>query len=590
MTQLKQASPGIIIIIFIIMLSAFFFLISSVFSLTVIEGKTYASLSEHNSLNAKPNFGERGLITDKAGIPLVTNTKAYSISINTLVLTEEEATAIFPEQIERIKEAFSAKNKGVITIMQHAPKDLVVRLKEKLPAGVSIDDMYVRNYPYNELYAHIIGYTGVASEADLEADVTLVRNEIVGKNGLEFQYDTKLRGEVSYEVYEKDAYGNPVSTTSDRVPNPGNSLQLSIDNTQQAALYTAIKNAVDKSQSKGGSGVVVNIHTGEIIAMASYPSFNPNEFVSGISYKSYATLINNPQTPLLNRPIAAQEPPGSTFKTIVGAAALEVGAITPDTIYNATGVIQLSGGQPFQDYRKRVFGPLTVRDALMVSSNIFFCRAMIELSIDRFIPFAEAFGIGVQTGIDLPGEMKGRVPSPENKIALARAGATWLDPVWYPEGDSCNSAIGQGITLATPMQMAQVAAIIANGGNVYKPHLVTSITDIAGKTNTIQPILLRRSIVGDSHLQIIREGMHESVYGARGVVSALKYVPVSVAAKTGTAEFGVKDASGYSTAHAWVIGFYPYEKPEYAFAVLVEGGGLSSVATFAMQDFLNAVY
>lgn len=573
--------------IFAVILLSFLYLIYSGFQLTIAQGKEYQALADHNSVGKIVTFGERGLILDRNGVALVQNKKSYDVYVDSTQANQETLHALLPEYKEKITDIFKDGSLGMTLLIHDAEKSIVVMLKEKNPEGVVLRHSYLREYVSPKPFAHLLGYTGIASENDLKNNTTLVRNQMVGKIGIEYQYDQNLQGELRYETYEKDAFGNQIGQIQDTAPQAGETITLSIYKKYQENLYAVLKKAVDNNKAKGGSGVLIDIWTGEILALVSYPSYDPNLFVKGISQKDYASLIQSPQTPLLNRPIAAQEPPGSTFKTIVAAAALDSGSIDENTKFLAPGVIKLAGGFPFQDYRKRYNGYLAVREALMVSSNIFFCRTIIKLGIDKLIPYTETFGIGKKTGIDLPGEMAGRTPSPENKIWLAKNGATWLDPIWYPEGDSCNSAIGQGIALATPLQMANVAAAIANGGTLYKPRLVTSIKNAKGQVTTKQPVILSKDIASEQTLKVVREGMRMSVSGSRGVVTALKYVPMSVAAKTGTAEFGVKDKNGYSTAHAWVIGFYPYEQPKYAFAMLVEGGGTSSVASFAMRDFLN---
>ena len=576
-------------ILFILFLGTFAFLIYSGFTITVAQGKNFKALSESNSVGKEVTFGERGMIVDAGGRALVINKKAYDIFVDPTEITQSAAEKLFPEKKERISDVYKNNVLVPVLIVHDASKELVVSLKEQHPNGVELRPSYVRQYVNSFPFAGLLGYTGVVSESDLENNSNYVQNQIVGKDGLEYQYDSILQGQLQYNTYEKDALGNKISSENIAEPLAGSTIQLSIDKKTQEHFYSAIKKAVDEHKAKGGSGVIINVTNGEVLALTSYPSYDTNAFVTGISQKDYNKLALSPQTPLLFRPIAAQEPPGSTFKTIVATAALETKTISKDTVFVATGVIRLSGGQPFQDYHKHYYGALTVRDALMVSSNIFFCKTIIKLGIDKLLPYASAYGIGEKTGIDLPGEMPGRLPSPENKIALAKAGATWLDPVWYPEGDSCNSAIGQGIGLATPLQMATVAAAIANGGTVYKPHVVQKIISSDGKTQTKNATVTAKDIASDSTLQTIREGMRMSVNGPRAIITSLKYVPVKVAAKTGTAEFGVKDKNGYSTAHAWVIGFYPYDHPQYAFAILIEGGGTSSVASFAMRDFLNSM-
>ncbi len=577
-----------IIFVFVALLVSFSFLLISGFSLTIANGKRYAELSANNSLRQEPIFGERGLILDRNGNSLVINKKSYDIFIDPTKIIKEDALKIIPSEAEKIEKMYSSKFLSITRVVHDAKKEDVFKLRENPQKGISVRESISREYPSAYQFAHLLGYTGVASESDLQ-NPSYIQNQIVGKSGIEYEYDADLQGKIVYDTVEVDSMGNPVDHFVAEKPAGGNSLILSVDKAYQEKMYELLKKTVDNNKARGGSAVLMNVNTGEIVALASYPAFDPNEFVKGISQKSYEKLINSPQTPLLNRPIAAQEPPGSTFKTIVAVAALESGAITPQTTHYASGVITLAGGQPFQDYRKRVYGTLNVRDALMVSSNIFFCRTIMELSIEKLLPYADAFGIGKKTGIDLPGEMSGRIPSPENKIALSKAGAYWLDPVWYPEGDSCNSAIGQGIALATPLQITVVASAIANNGTIYKPTLVKKIIAPDGNENIKTPTALVTNIASQQTLQIVREGMRMGVNGPRAIITSLNNLPVSVAAKTGTAEFGIKDKNGYLTTHAWVMGFYPYEEPQYAFTIMIEGGGTSTVASTMMREFLQSV-
>jgi len=584
----KWQNTGIFIVL-ITILTSLVVLTANAFKLTIVQGEEYSNFAAHNTLEKTAIWGERGIITDRNGTQLVSNEKSYEIFVNPALIKIEDALHFLPNSDERLNEIYSNPEYVDYLVMHKAEKEVVVKIKENKPEGIIIQYNYSRNYLYGKYFAHIIGYTGIASASELESGYAKLQNQLVGKTGLELQYEDEIRGELSYITYEKDAFGNEIASSFLSPPKQGRNMTLTFDLKSQKSLYAALQTTVKARKAKGGSAVILDISTGEVIALASYPSFDPNKFVSGISYKDYEKLISNPQTPLLFRAIAAQEPPGSTFKVIVGSAALQENAISDKTIINAPGVITLSGGFPFQDYKKRVNGNLTIKEALMVSSNIFFCKTSLKLGIDKFVTYSDKFGIGTKSGIDLPGEMPGRVPSPANKIALARNGATWLDDVWYPEGDTCNSAIGQGIALATPLQMANVAAIIANGGAYYKPFVVKTIGN--GDNLFIRkPTMIRDNIIEDKNLKVIREGMRMSVAGSRGVATALRYVPIKVAAKTGTAEFGVKDKHGYSTAHGWVIGFYPYDNPKYAFAMLIEGAGTSSAATFGMRDFLNRIY
>lgn len=577
--------------VFLCVLSTIAYLFWGLTSLTIVNNKQYAVKANDNALTEEYEFAKRGLIYDRNGNQLVENIKTYDLYVNPAKITLDKVFELYPQlsvQIENFKEDhkdLKAINRNYL-LAHNIKKELALDIKAKTPEGIVLREGTVRNYPLKDSFSHLLGYTGIASDADLKRDNSVVYNDIVGKNGIEYQYDLQLRGIHGKKYTLTDATGH-VNDGSEVLEKPvnGNTLYLTIDKEYQQILFDKVKKYVESSNARGGSAMIIDVESGAVRAIVSYPSYDNNLFVGGISVANYKKLTDSPQVPLLFRPISSQEPPGSTFKTIVAAAALDEGAITENTVINSPGVINLSGTL-FQEYRQRAHGNITVKDALMVSSNIYFCRTITKLGIDKFLPYADKFGIGKQTGIDLPGEMRGRVPSPENKLWLANNGATWLDPIWYPEGDACNSAIGQGIALATPVQMGIVAAAIANGGKVYKPYVTEKIIQPDGKEVFTHSQISQENFVSPNSLRIVREGMRMSVNGPRAIITSLKNSPVTVAAKTGTAEFGIKDKHGYSTAHAWIIGFYPYEKPKYAFVVLLEGGGNSTNASNVIREFL----
>lgn len=569
--------------------ACFAFLLIGAINITIVKGKEYQEKAEINRMRGGEIVADRGIILDRNNKPLVENQRIFQLYINPTQTSVLEIKSKYPELTALIEQNalnFPYENRYFL-LVDDLPKDLAIKFELDKPKGALVKAGTKRYYPYKDKVAHLLGYTGKISRDDLARDPTLPYSGIVGKSGVEYQYDTLLRGKSGYLYTETDALGNTIENGLRYLEEPksGSNIVLTIDYNKQNELYKKVRDYVNNYNAKGGSGVIIDVNTGEIHALVSYPAYDNNLFIGGISEEDYKKLVSSPQTPLLYRPIGAQEPPGSTFKSIVATAALDTKAISENTTFYSPGVITLSGGYPFQDYQKRVYGTLNVRSGLMVSSNIFFCKTMLKLKIERFLPYAEKFGIGSKTGIDLPGEATGRLPSPENKLALYNAGATWLDPVWYPEGDSCNTAIGQGITITTPLQMASVAATIANGGKVYRPHIVKQYSDGEQIIKT-EPVIVQQKVANPYVLKVVREGMRMSVAGPRAIITSLKYTPVTVAAKTGTAEFGVKDKNGYLTSHAWVIGFYPYEKPKYAFAILIEGGGSSSRAAFAMRDFL----
>jgi len=532
-----------------------------------------------NKISKEIIFPERGLIYDRNGRVLAENIVVYTLELN--------RNKVDIDNFKKLTGIEYSQDKAINEIS----REEAIEIKSLNLDGVEIREVSRRSYPYKEIMAHILGYVGMATSEDMKLDKTLDYNEKLGKNGVEAYYNDLLKG-IKGEIYvERNALSKIVDEySSSRVDAVnGNNLILTIDIDFQKKLYSKIKEYSEKYRTKGGAGIIQDVNTGEILAMVSYPSYDNNLFVDGISSKEYTKLIEDSRSPLLNRAIAAQLPPGSTFKIIVGAAGLETGSITPSTEFYSSGVIKLSGGMSFQEYARKSYGSLNIKEALMVSSNIFFCRTMLRMKIEKFIAYADKFGVGKYTGIDIFGEAKGRMPSPENKIWLAENGATWLEPIWYPEGDSCNSAIGQGITLTTPIQLVNITSSIANGGTVYRPRLLLKYVH-NGREIIMENEIKEKNFIKDTNLNIIREGMRASVIGGRGISTSLRHLPVSVAAKTGTAEFGKKDKYGYDQTHAWVVGFFPYEKPKYSFVILLEGGGSSSRASFLIRDFIRSIY
>ena len=578
-------------------------LVAFVFSvhirLVLAHGGYYKQLAASNRLTKRIIKAPRGVVLDSSGKKLVENRVAYDLYYSPREISVKDVVKKYPEIKEmlgkRYNDLLSSENTVFAyerLLVHKIPRELAVKIKVEKPEGLFIRESAYRYYPYKQSMAHVLGYTGLVYAEDIQKDPTLLMDDTVGREGLEAYYDKLLRGKHGEVVVETNKYGEKIAELSNsyKAPEPGVTLKLFLKLDWQKRLYKHLASAVNSYHARGGAAVILDVNTGGVIAMASYPSYDNNWFIGGISRKKYAQLVKDKRYPLLNRAIAAQEPAGSTFKTIVAAAALNEGAITPSTRFNSTGVIYLAGNYPFQEYHKHRYGWLTVREALMVSSNIFFCRTMLKLGIDKFIPYAERFGIGHKTGVDLPGEAPGRLPSPENKIYLAKHGYTWLDPIWYPEGDSCNTAIGQGITLVTPIQLASIAATIANGGTVYKPQLVKEFIYPDGRVKKYEPMVKASNFVKKKNLRIVAEGMRLSVAGPRAISRVLNHVPVKVAAKTGTAEFGIKTKDGYLSTHAWVMGFWPYEHPKYAFAVLLEGGGPSIRSAIVMANFLKEVY
>jgi penicillin-binding protein 2 len=597
------------------------FLIFSIAKLQVIEGEEMLERSEQNRVRITPIEAFRGVIFDSNGEKIVENVPSMNVyislepfitkegeldnekigeTLNTLggILeerwekkkTDEEEYNSLSERFFDIYEGDPYTNK--ILLASDIDNDFAIKIKAKGDEleGVSIDNGSKRRYIYKDIFTHILGYTGEASEKDLERYTSLRSGDIVGKSGIERYYQEKLNGVDGQVAQEIDVFGRAVSesTYTVREAVSGQSLYLSIDRGVQSQFFNILAQAVEKHSAAGGAGVIENVQTGEILAMVSYPSYDNNLFVGGISQEEYNKLIADKGNPLLDRVLGAQIPPGSTFKTIVAAAGLDSGAITRNTIYVSRSGYTFSNGAPFQEFRGGSYGSLNVVQALTVSSNIFFCEMIRDWRMQELVPYLESFGIGEYTNIDIPGEMPGRLPSPENKVELAQSTSPWLEPIWYPEGDSCNSVIGQGITLVTPIQMSNWMAAIANNGTLLTPHVAKKFVDENGNEYPVEYAPLGENIVDKNALKTVREGMWGTVNGARGIAGSLSTTGTVVAAKTGTAEFGKVNSKGvYEDTHAWVAGFFPYDNPKYSFSLLLEDGGMSSNATAVMREMIT---
>lgn len=621
-SKVVDVSPWNFLYAFVIFFVSFGLLISSITRLQVVDGAQMAQRSQRNKVRLTSVAADRGIIFDSNGSKLVENIASMNLylslepyldekgklksqllesNLDTLggILGENwkkedpESGIVYGSLLERIYSIHSASPYfGKILLSTDLDNDTIIKVKARsneIP-GLVIDNGNKRKYLYGEYFTHILGYTGEASAEDVKASEVIGSGDTVGKTGLEKYYDEDFRGIEGQLAEEVDAFGKSVTQEPYLVsaPVPGSNLYLSINKDAQIKLYDLLAQAVKENDAAGAAGVIQDVNTGEILALVSYPSYDGNLFIGGISQEEYSNILNNKQNPLLNRAIAAQMPPGSTFKTIVASAALDAKVITRNTVYVSRAGYTFSNGAPFQEFRKHVYGSLTVVDALAVSSNIFFCELIRDWDMDKLVPYLENFGIGQYTNIDIPGEAKGRIPSPENKIKLANTTSPWLEPVWYPEGDSCNSVIGQGITLVTPIQMSNWMAAIANGGTLYTPHVGKKFVDSKGFEYPIKYEILHSQIASDSSLSIVRKGMWETVNGSRGIVGSLTGTGVTVAAKTGTAEFGKVNEKGiYEDTHAWVGGFFPYENPKYSFSVFLEDGGMSSNASAVMKEMIT---
>lgn len=577
--------------------------------LQIVQGEEMAQRSQQNGIRVTSVPAYRGVIFDRDGNKVVENVPAVNVYLNIDVYLNKEmqidegklrsASVLLEEilgnkwkSVAKDEVTYSSIYEKVVSIYNADPyfsniliakdisNDISIELKAKGEEleGVVLEDESKRRYIDPDQFAHILGYVGQASSEDIDKYDYISNNDTVGKLGIEKEYNQLLAGRNGERATEVNAMGHSI-TGSSYVITPqvsGKSLYMSIDMEVQSKMYELVEEAVEENGATGASVVIEDVNNGEILSMISYPGYDNNKFIGGISQKEYDKLMDDSRIPLLNRPIAAQIPPGSTFKTLVAASALDAGAINTSTTYVSRRGYTFSSGAPFQEFQNHAYGPLNVIGAIAKSSNIYFCEIIRNWNMNELVPYLRDFGIGQYTGIDIPGEMPGRLPSPENKIYLAENGATWLDPIWYPEGDGCNSVIGQGITLVTPIQMSNWMAAIANGGTLHTPHVVSKSVNEDGQEESLKYEALNDDFISQSALEKVREGMWSVVHSDMGNAKRLRDLDEEVAIKTGTAEFGALNEDGeYEHTHAWIAGFYPYEDPKYSFVIFFEDGGLS---------------
>ncbi len=537
-------------------------LTARLFYLQVLSGGQFAALAESNRAILQAIPSSRGLIYDRNGEVLVTNVPTFAVKIRSADLPEERRdevvarlSALIGTPIPDINAAIDG-NPGSrfdpVRVAQDVPKEtanLIAEAGFELP-GVEVVVEARRQYTEGPLLSQILGYTGPVSADQLEK----LRNEgylpddLLGKTGVEAYYESELRGTYGQETVERDAAGRKLQvldTISEA--QAGDSLRLTIDTHEQKLAQQALQWGMKEAGLKRGVVIVMNPQTGEILAMVSLPTYDNNAFARGISAKAYAALLANPDKPLLNHAIAAQYPPGSTYKLVAGTGALADRKITASTRVLTRPYLTL-GQSRFWDWNHRGFGRCDLDCGFGHSSDTYFFQLAGMLGIDRLGYWAKQYGFGEQTGIDLPGEVPGIVPTNEWKLQAK-------GDVIFP-GETYQAGIGQGYDNVTPLQLINAYAALANGGNLYQPRIVH---DVLGPDGTVidpfEPTLIRKLDVKPSVLKDMREA-------ARSVVTLrhtynLVDLPIVIAGKSGTAEFGTRDKQGRLPFHSWFVGFTP---------------------------------
>ncbi len=568
------------------------------FRLQVLEHTDYAKKSADNRIKQRPEVPARGLIYDRKGRVLADNVPAYRLDvvpaeagdIDALVASLSTIIALTPEDIERFHETRRATRSFLpVTLRLKITDEEAARFavdRWKYP-GVELVPYLTRRYPYGDLFGHVIGYVGRIDKRDLEKlGEGMATFGHTGKAGIERYYDEILRGEIGYEQIETNVEGRIIGSLG-RIPaKPGADLRLSIDVDLQRAATLAFGDLT-------GSAVAIDPRTGEVLAMVSLPSYDPNLFVNGISHVDYRRLMDDPARPLFNRNVLGGIAPGSTLKPLITLAGLDSGLRKPEDRVLSTGEFRLVGQRRgYRDSHTGGHGWTDARKAIADSVNTYYYRLSLDMGIRKFDEYLALYGFGAPTGIDLAGESGGILPSPEWKAKHAKKQGPW-----YP-GDTVISSIGQGFWKATPLQLAQSTAALADGGRLRRPHLVKERRDDFDRPWTMLEQPAPRIITRDpAHLRVVHEGMVRTVHGPGGTARVISYgIPYRIAGKTGTAQVISRRGSAsldpkklpmHLRHRALFIGFAPEENPTIALAVVVEGGGYgaSTAAPIARKIF-----
>jgi penicillin-binding protein 2 len=499
-----------------------------------------------------------------------------------------------------------------VLVADNLPREAALRIEEqryRLP-GVELQLRSTREYPFGADVSHLVGYMGPIPEETrgLYAEKGYPADSWVGWTGLEFSFEASLRGQSGRRVIEVDVNGRERATLGDEIPpRPGNNLILSLDMELQTAMRQALVAGVTPKRSEGAVAVALDPRDGFVLGMVSLPAYDNNIFADGITEQEYTGIAEARGRPLVNHAIAGIYPPGSTFKLVPAAGGLEDQVITARTLLSDPGIIYLPNryapddpnlAQPFVCWIYKLggaHGDITVREALGESCDVFFYKLgggwpltnFDGMGIDALAAYARQFGFGQPSGIDLPGENPGLIP--DSKWKRVTKGERWVT------GDTYNMAIGQGDVLATPLQVGLMTMAVANGGALYRPQLVAAVTDAEGRlVQRSQPELIRQVPVSAKHLAVVREGMWMTVNASFGTAPNAALADVTVAGKTGTAEFFdpriPRDGKGNLPTHAWFTAFAPYEAPEIVVTVFVYNGGEGSATAVPIARAILRTY
>jgi len=527
--------------------------------LQLVEGERYFLLSKNSRLRLLPLSPTRGVILDRKGEKLAGNEARFSLAVvpsNVAELDEliNDLSKVVPLDKEGVrKKLLSAPNPfRPVSLKKNLDMSLVTFLLEReedFPGVVIVTDP-LRTYPFAETGSHLVGYVAEVSpkELVLSSSFGVEMGDLVGKMGIEKVYNRYLQGEKGGRQIEVDAHGRPLRTISEANPLSGYDTYLTVDLEMQ-------KVAEEELGARKGAVVIGDPHTGEILALVSHPSFNPGLFSRGLSREKWEELKNNPQDPLQNRAVRGEYPPASTFKIVVAMAALETHRIGIKDTFFCPGYYQV-GNRVFKCWNEYGHGRIALREAIIESCDAYFYQLGLRVGVEKIAHFANLFGMGEPTGIDLASETQGLVPTRAWKREN-RADS------WY-HGDTANLSIGQGYILASPLQMFRVISAVANGGYLIKPYLVKRIVDVRGKVVKENSHPSRKKIgFSSSNLKFLQRSLAGVV--SEGTGWRARNETVSISGKTGTAQTSDEDRP-----HNWLLSYAPSDKPRLAAVVLVE--------------------
>ena len=563
-------------------LAVFVVLLMRLIYLQVVAGDDYYRLSMNNSIRLQTVDPPRGLVLDRHGTKLAENRPSFDVSFTPKdagdvgrVLSELAAYLNVPvdELQGKVKNSRGLAAFRPVVLKQDIGRDVLAAVeahKVDMP-GVSIQVRLRRNYLYELNASHLIGYLGEINLDELKSgDYPNLRGgDYIGKFGVERTQESFLRGEPGGRQVEVNANGQIMRVLQTVSPKPGRNVHLTLDRELQ-------QRAEELLEGVAGAAVAVEPASGEILAMASSPSFNQNAFVSGIGTGVWEALISHPFRPLENKAIQGEYPPGSTFKIVTALAGLEEKVIDEGTTFDCAGFLPFAG-RDYRCWKKEGHGRVDVRRALSESCDVFFYRTGLRLGIDRLAWYAKAFGLGVRSGVTLDQEARGLIPSSAWK--KKRFGVAWQ------EGETLSVSIGQGYVLATPLQMAMLTAAVGNGGIRHRPTVLSRVETMEGDVVfQTAPQEIGRLPISPRNLKIVQQGIWGAVNGERGTARRVHLNDIEIAGKTGTSQVVGRKESGddytppHHRPHAWFVCYAPFDAPKIAIAVVVENGEHGSSA------------